>query len=99
MRYVVAFLGAVFVFVCAFLLLSVIIGVAAPFLLVDISIDGIHTNNPVGFLLAALAATASFGATLKRYGKKRRADGSPTASAASTSSPPVKLSPPPPPAR
>ena len=70
MRYVLAFLGAAFIFICTFLLLSLLIAAAAPFLLFDISLDGMHTNNPIGVVLASLAASASFRATLKRHRKK-----------------------------
>jgi hypothetical protein len=69
MRYIVAFVGAVVIFIGAFLISGVLIAVISPKLLYPIEFMGISTNNPIGFVLAAAAATASFRATLRRKNK------------------------------
>jgi hypothetical protein len=64
MRYLVACIGAVLIFFCAFILTAIIFGMLG--LTYPISLFGIHTNNPFGFIFSTIASTASYRATLRR---------------------------------
>ncbi len=71
MRYVTAILGALFIFVAVFILSAFLVPMYPAFLQQWVSLGFMQTNNIVGLLLASLAATASFRATLRRYAKKK----------------------------
>jgi hypothetical protein len=71
MRYLVAAIGALVIFVCAFIVIGVVLSIAAPSLLSHrLHLGPLVTSNPVGLVLATLAATSSFRASLRRCKKK-----------------------------
>jgi hypothetical protein len=67
MRYIVAFIGALFIFVGTFILSAFLVPRFPAFLRRPVNLGLLHTNNIVGVLLASSAATASFRATLRHY--------------------------------
>ena len=68
MKYVVASLGAALVFIGTFIVAAVLLGfVLPPMCLWPIQIGPVYTDNPTAFIIAMLAATHSFRATLKRH--------------------------------
>jgi hypothetical protein len=71
MRYVTAIIGALLIFVGAFILSFVFVPLYPAFLRQWVDLGFMSTNNVVGLLLASLAATASFRATLRHYAKKK----------------------------
>ena len=71
MRYITAVLGALLIFVATFILSAFLVPLYPVFLRQWVNLGFIQTNNVVGLLLASLAATASFRATLRRYAKKK----------------------------
>ena len=72
MRYVVATIGALFIFVAVFILSVFVVAFLPPVFRTPVQIGILETNNPLGALLASLAATSSFWATLRRYSKTRQ---------------------------
>lgn len=71
MRYVVAFLGAVLIFLFAFFLSGIALLIAfGQAGLIPFSFAGFQTTNLIGFVFAVLAAAASFQGTLRHYRKK-----------------------------
>lgn len=71
MKYVVATIGGIFIFVAVFLLTALVLTATFPSVAkywVDLGL--VKTNNVPGVILGAATAAASFRATLKRYGKK-----------------------------
>jgi hypothetical protein len=70
MRYILALFGALLIFACTFILTSIIIALVIPKALFHIQIGPLYTDNPIGAMLALLAAGSSFRATLKRRAKK-----------------------------
>ena len=74
LRYFTAILGALFMFVATFILTGVVIAFLPPVFRTPVSLGVFETNNVLGLLLAGLAATVSFRATLRRaraaYAKK-----------------------------
>ena len=73
MRYVVAILGSLFIFVATFILSTLLVPFLPAFLMHPIKVGFVYTNNVVGLVLASLTATASFRATLHRYAKEKEA--------------------------
>lgn len=66
MRYVTAILGALFIFVATFILMSVVVAFLPPVFRTPVTVGVFQTNNVIGLVLASLAATASFRGTLRR---------------------------------
>jgi len=66
MRYITAFLGGIFIFVGVFILSAIVVACLPPVFRTTIHLGFVSTNNVLGYLLAGLAATASFRATLRR---------------------------------
>jgi membrane protein implicated in regulation of membrane protease activity len=71
MRYITAIIGALFIFLAVFILSAFLVPLYPAFLRQWINLGLISTNNIVGALLASLAATSSFRATLRRSAKKK----------------------------
>jgi membrane protein implicated in regulation of membrane protease activity len=71
MRYITAIVGALFIFVAVFILSAFLVPLYPAFLRQWVNLGFISTNNIVGALLASLAATSSFRATLRRHAKKK----------------------------
>jgi hypothetical protein len=73
-RWVVAVVGGLLVFVVVFLVSGVVLAAIWPQVVSHtVGFGTVSTNNPLGFLLGALTATHSFRASLKR----RRSDDPP----------------------
>ena len=73
MKYVVATIGAIFIFLAVFFLTALVLTALAPnFLRYWINLGFVRTNNLPGIILGTLAGIASFRATLRRYDKKAR---------------------------
>jgi hypothetical protein len=76
MRYIVAIIGALIIFICAGLVSGAILFFVCPASWQEtyINLGLFSANIPVfiAILIASLAATNSFHATLKIYGKKKR---------------------------
>ena len=70
-RYVVAIVGSVIVFIGVFVISGIAVASIAPQLLrLNIGIGLVKTNNIVGLVLGGLAAASSARATLRRYKKR-----------------------------
>jgi hypothetical protein len=73
MRYITAIVGALFIFAATFIITAFLVPFYPAFLRQTINLGFMYTNNIVGLVLASLAATASFRATLRRYATKKEA--------------------------
>lgn len=71
MKYVVATIGGIFIFLAVFFLTALVLaGIAPNVVKFTIAIGAFRTNNIPGLILGATAAWTSVRATLKRYNKK-----------------------------
>jgi multisubunit Na+/H+ antiporter MnhG subunit len=76
MRYIVATIGAVFVFIAAFLIILVLVALLPPAFRPVVHLGFLWINNPLallGLALAALAAVHSFRSTVRHYEEKAKA--------------------------
>jgi hypothetical protein len=73
MRYITATIGAFLIFLAVFILSGFALAFLPGFFSYWIDLGFAQTNNPLGAIVAAMAATASFRATLKHYREKDRA--------------------------
>jgi hypothetical protein len=72
MKYIVGVVGGIFVFIVVYFIIAYILVAWSPQFLAEhipIAVSGI--NNPIALILAALAATSSFRASIKPKGKKK----------------------------
>jgi hypothetical protein len=75
MRWIVAVVGGLLVFAVVFIVTGLVLASAWPQgLRFSVGVGWLSTNNPIGFVLAALAATHSFRASLRRRAKKGSQD-------------------------
>jgi hypothetical protein len=74
-RYIVGFIGAVFVFVSVFILSSLFVAYGPALLRYEVALGLVTTNNPFGLLLAAVAGTLSFRGTLRHYARGKHDKG------------------------
>lgn len=65
-RYITAAIGAIFIFAAVFILTALLVPALPPVFRMPVNLGLFYTNNIFGAALAALAATASFRATLRR---------------------------------
>ena len=81
MRYIMAFLGGIFIFVAVFILSAIVVACLPPVFRTTVHLGLLSTNNLLGYIVACLAATASFRATLRRARAKdaKKADAQPGA--------------------
>jgi len=71
MKYVVATIGGIFIFVAVFFLTALVLaGVAPNVVKFTITIGSFSANNLPGLILGTAAGLASFRATVRRYNKK-----------------------------
>lgn len=73
MRWLVAILGALLIFVGVFLVSGLALAMIFPQALkYNVGVGSLSTNNPVGLALGALAAAQSFRASLRRRAAKAK---------------------------
>ena len=72
MRYIVAFVGALSIFVGTFILSALLAPVLPDVLKQPVNLGIVYTNYPVGWALALLAGTLSWRGTLRQYAKKTK---------------------------
>ena len=72
MRYAIAAVGAAFVFVAVFLLTTLVVAFLPAALRPWIQLGVVRTNNPIGLLLAGVAAVHSWRSTVRHYAIKER---------------------------